>query len=238
MTDHRAEQKTPLVLALNVGSSSIRFSAYQSGPTPTLQLHGKVDRVGTPDTTLTFDDPVQNEREDARGIGNLDHGAAANFLIDWLEQRMGLGSISAVGHRLVNGGPKYREAQRVTPQLLEELRGISAYAPEHLPFEIALIDLMGARAPRLPQVVCFDTTFHRDMPRVAKIVPIPRRFYTTGVERYGFHGLSYAFLMEELTRLVGTQAAHGRVVLAHLGHGSSLAAVNGGQSIDTSMGFT
>ncbi|CAN5914299.1 acetate/propionate family kinase [soil metagenome] len=238
MGNHRVEQDTPVVLAMNVGSSSIRFSAYRTGPTPTRQWHGKVDRVGTLGTTLTFDDPVRNQREDARGIGNLDHRAAADFLINWLEQRIGFGAISAVGHRLVNGGAKYREPQRVTPHLLDALRGISAYAPEHLPFEIALIDLIGARAPVLPQMVCFDTTFHRDMPRVARIVPIPRRFITTGVERYGFHGLSYSFLMEELTRLVGAQAAQGRVILAHLGNGSSLAAVRGGTSIDTSMGFT
>jgi acetate kinase len=230
--------ETPIVLAMNVGSSSIRFAAYGKGPETARQWHGKVDRVGTLGTTLSFDDPVQNQREESRGIGDLDHHAAAAFLIEWLDQRIGLGAISAVGHRLVNGGAKYREPQRVTPQLLDALRGITAYAPEHLPFEIALIDLIGARAPGLPQVVCFDTTFHRDMPRVAKMVPIPRRLTTTGVERYGFHGLSYSFLMEDLTRLVGAQVAQGRVILAHLGNGSSLAAVRGGTSIDTSMGFT
>jgi acetate kinase len=238
MGNHRVKRDTPVILALNVGSSSIRFSAYGTGPEPTRQWHGKVDRVGTVGTTLTFDDPVRNQREDARGIGDLDPRAAADFLIDWLEQRIGFGAISAVGHRLVTGGAKYREPQRVTRELLDALRGISAYAPEHLPFEIALIDLIGVRAPGLPQVVCFDTTFHRDMPRVARIVPIPRRFRTTGVERYGFHGLSYSFLMEELTRVAGAQVAQGRVILAHLGNGSSLAAVRGGTSIDTSMGFT
>jgi len=176
--------------------------------------------------------------ETTRGIGDLDHRAAADFLIDWLERQIGLGSISAVGHRLVTGGVRYREPQRVTTQLLDALRGIGAYAPEHLPFEIALIDLIRERVADLPQVVCFDTAFHRDMPRVATIVPIPRRFNANGVERYGFHGLSYAFLMEELTRVAGSQAAQGRVILAHLGNGSSLAAVRGGTSIDTSMGFT
>lgn len=232
------DQTRRVILAMNVGSSSIRFSAYRTGPVPTRMWHGKVDRVGALGTTLTFDDPIHNQQEETRGIGDLDHWAAADFLIDWLEQRMGFGAISAVGHRLVNGGTIYREPQRVTPQVLDALRGISAYAPEHLPFEIAVIDLIGARAPDLPQVACFDTTFHCDMPRVAKIVPIPRRFYTAGVERYGFHGLSYAFLMEELARVAGTQVAQGRVILAHLGNGSSLAAVRGGTSIDTSMGFT
>ncbi len=227
----------PTVLALNGGSSSLRFAVYQMGDPPKRGLHGKVDRVGSPGTTLTFDHPVRTQ-QDKRGIGDLDHRAAADFLIDWLEQQIGLASLTAVGHRVVNGGATYSAPQRVTPALLDELRGISAYAPEHLPFEIALIDLIGGRVPALPQVVCFDTAFHREMPRVAKIVPIPRRFQAKGVERYGFHGLSYSFLMEELTRVAGSETAHGRVILAHLGNGSSLAAVRGGHSIDTSMGFT
>jgi acetate kinase len=119
-----------------------------------------------------------------------------------------------------------------------ELRRISAYAAEHLPAEIAIIDLFCERVPSLSQVACFDTAFHRDMPRVAKILPIPRHFQEQGVERYGFHGLSYSFLMEELARVGGGQAASGRVILAHLGNGASLAAVRDGSCIDTSMGFT
>ena len=225
------------ILAVNVGSSSIRFSAYQEGDPPALRLNGKIDRVGSPGVTLTFDDPVSKQK-DKRGIGDLDHAATAEFLIGWLEKQIGLDSISAVGHRMVTGGANYREPEPVTPRLLDDLRGISAYAPEHLPFEIAMIDLIRKRVPALPQVVCFDTTFHRDMPRVAKILPIPRRFTANGVERYGFHGLSYSFLMEELTRLAGPAKAQARVILAHLGNGSSLAAVRGGKSIDTSMGFT
>jgi len=227
----------PSVLALNGGSSSIRFALYQMGDPPKRGLHGKVDRIGLRGTNFAFNDPARNQ-QDNRGIGDFDHRSAANFLIDWLEEQIGLASLTAVGHRVVNGGATYSEPQRVTPALLDELRGISAYAPEHLPFEIALIDLIRGRVPALPQVVCFDTAFHRDMPRVAKIVPIPRRFQAKGVERYGFHGLSYAFLMEELARVAGAQAAQGRVILAHLGNGSSLAAVRGGNSIDTSMGFT
>lgn len=143
-----------------------------------------------------------------------------------------------MGHRVVNGGANYREPRRVTSDLLDEMRRISPYAPEHLPSEIDLIDMVSERMPGLPQVACFDTAFHRDMPRVARILPIPRRFATKGVERYGFHGLSYEFLMEELARVSGVEAAKGRVILCHLGNGASLAAVRGGKSIDTSMGFT
>ena len=174
----------------------------------------------------------------SRVIGDFDHRAAASFLIGWLEEQVGLASIGAVGHRVVNGGVNYAEPQRVTREMLDELRRISAYAPEHLPAEIDLIDLFGERLANLPQVACFDTAFHRDMPRVAKILPIPRRLQAKGVERYGFHGLSYAFLMEELARAAGPDAAQGRVILAHLGNGASLAAVSGGTGIDTSMGFT
>jgi acetate kinase len=153
-------------------------------------------------------------------------------------QRSAIGEIGAIAHRIVNGGARYYEPQIVDAELLAGLRQISAYAPEHLPAEIALIDLLAARLPGVPQVACFDTAFHRHMPRVAKILPIPRRFQEKGVERYGFHGLSYAYLMEELARTAGTEAARGRIVLAHLGNGASLAAVRDGNSMDTTMAFT
>ena len=231
------KQEKPYVLAMNGGSSSIKFTLYRMGDSPARRLHGKVDRIGLRGATLTFDDLERNQH-DSRIIGDFDHRSAANFLIDWLDKQIGLTSIEAVGHRVVNGGAHYNEPQRVTPELLDALRRISAYAPEHLPSEIGLIDLFRERVPGLPQVVCFDTAFHRDMPRVAKILPIPRRFQAQGVERYGFHGLSYSFLMEELARVAGAEAALGRVILAHLGNGASLAAVHGGKSIDTSMGFT
>jgi len=225
------------VLALNGGSSSIKFALYQMGDSPQRGLHGKVDRIGLRGTNFAFNDPVRNQ-QDSRGIGNFDHRAAANFLFDWLDKQIGLASITAVGHRVVNGGANYYEPHRVTREMLDELRRISAYAPEHLPSEIDLIDLISERVPSLPQVACFDTAFHKDMPRIARILPIPRRFAEKGIERYGFHGLSYAFLMEELARVAGAEAAQGRVILSHLGNGASLAAVRGGKCIDTSMGFT
>ena len=231
------KQEKPYVLAMNGGSSSIKFTLYRMGDSLKRRLQGKVDRIGLRGTTLTFDDLERNQH-DSRIIGDFDHRSAANFLIDWLDKQIGLTSIEAVGHRVVNGGARYSEPQRVTQELLDALRRISAYAPEHLPSEIAVIDLFRERVPDLPQVVCFDTAFHHDMPRVAKILPIPRRFQVQGVERYGFHGLSYSFLMEDLARVAGAEAALGEVILAHLGNGASLAAVRGGKSIDTSMGFT
>jgi acetate kinase len=133
---------------------------------------------------------------------------------------------------------KHVQPEPVSQALLDGLRRISSYDPEHLPREIELIEAFRRRFPQLPQVACFDTAFHHTLPRVARLLPIPRRFDAAGIQRYGFHGLSYAYLMQELAQLAGTQAAQGRVILAHLGNGASLAAVRGGQSIDTSMGFT
>lgn len=225
------------VLTINGGSSSIKFALYHGDDPPRRGLQGKIDRIGLPGTSFAFHDQARDQRE-SQVIGDKDHAAAAHFLCDWLAQRIGLDSIGAAGHRIVNGGARFHEPQPVTGALLEELRRIGAYAPEHLPVEIAIIDLFNERLPGLPQVACFDTAFHRNMPRVAKILPIPRRFQAGGVERYGFHGLSYAYLMEELARVAGAEAALGKVVLAHLGNGASLAAVRDGRGIDTSMGFT
>ena len=225
------------VLTINAGSSSIKFALYRRGSPPGVGLHGKVDRIGLPGSSLTFQDGAGAAQEIA--IADCrDHAAASAFLHEWLVQRSAIDAIGAISHRIVNGGARYYEPQIVDAELLVGLRRISAYAPEHLPAEIALIDLFGTRLAGVPQIACFDTAFHRHMPRVARILPIPYRFQEKGVERYGFHGLSYSFLMEELARTAGAGTARGRVVLAHLGNGASLAAVHEGNSIDTTMAFT
>jgi len=222
------------VLALNAGSSSIRFAVYETGDTPRRRLDGKIDRIGLSGTNLIVNDPAGKPQ--ARRLAAADHRTAAGFLLDWLEAQPVFASVKAVGHRVVHG-MKHSEPERVTPKLLAQLHRITPYAPDHLPREIGLIGAFLRRHPKLPQVACFDTAFHRSMPRVAKLLPIPRRYAAKGIERYGFHGLSYAYLMEELGRL-DPAAAKGRVILAHLGNGASLAAVRDGKSIDTSMGFT
>jgi acetate kinase len=167
-----------------------------------------------------------------------DHTVAVGALMDWIEERIGRDALTAVGHRVVHGGPKYSKPQRITAEMVEELHRLSPFDPEHLPEEILLTEAFHRRFPDLPQVACFDTAFHHDLPRVARLLPIPRRYEAKGVRRYGFHGLSYAFLMGELARLAGTEAAQDRVILAHLGNGASLAAVHHGKAVDTSMGFT
>ena len=225
-----------MVLTINGGSSSIKFALYQTDGAMTRALSGKVDRVGVPGTMLSFREGAQ-DRENTRSVEASDRRTAAAFLIDWLEEKIGFSSVKAVGHRVVHG-MTYSEPQRVTQELLDELHRISSFDPDHLPAEIELIETLRQRHPSLVQVACFDTAFHRTMPRVARLLPIPRRFDAMGVQRYGFHGLSYAYLLEELSRVAGTAAAQGRVILAHLGNGSSLAAVRDGKSIDTSMGFT
>jgi acetate kinase len=146
--------------------------------------------------------------------------------------------LAAIGHRLVHGGPDYDEPRIVTGTLLAALRQLVPFAPNHLPDEIELIEALAGLRPDIPQIACFDTAFHRDLPDFARRLPIPREYDAAGVRRYGFHGLSYAFLAQELGRLAGPAAADGKVVMAHLGNGSSLAALKAGRCVDTSMGFT
>jgi acetate kinase len=224
------------ILTINGGSSSIKFALYQIGEPLKRGLHGKVDRIGLEGTNLTFEDPAGNRR-DSCGLAASDHKSAAHSLIDWLEAENAVESVRAVGHRVVHG-MQHTAPEVVTQELLDELHRISPYDPDHLPGEIELIEAFRQRHPKLPQAACFDTAFHGAMPSVAKLLPIPRRYYAQGVRRYGFHGLSYAYLMEELARLGDPAATAGRVILAHLGNGASMAAVRDGQSIDTSMSFT
>ncbi len=224
------------ILTINGGSSSIKFALYQIGDALERRLYGKVDRVGLSGARLTFNDPTSDQPGN-RALDIPEHIPATMFLMDWLEKQVGFVSISAVGHRVVHG-MQHTAPELVNQELLAELHRISRYDPEHLPREIELIEAVRKGHPNLPQVACFDTAFHRSMPRVATLLPIPRRFYAKGVQRYGFHGLSYSYLMEELARLGDPAATKGRVILAHLGNGASMAAVCDGKSIDTSMGFT
>ena len=227
----------PRILTINGGSSSIKFALFEAGDSLQRILEGGIERIGLPEATLRVKGLDQADNF-SRLVTAPDHTMAVVALMDWIEERSGRDALTAVGHRVVHGGPKYSKPQRITAEMVEELHQLSPFDPEHLPREIELIEAFRQRHPTLPQVACFDTAFHRTMPRVARLLPIPRRYEAAGVRRYGFHGLSYAFLMEELARLGDPAAAKGRVILAHLGNGASLAAVRDGKSIDTSMGFT
>ena len=228
----------PRVLTINGGSSSIKFALFEVGDSLQGIMKGAIERIGLPQASLRAEG-LSSADSVLRSVIASDHTMAVDVLMDWLRDRPGRdGALSAVGHRVVHGGPNYSEPQRLTSEAIDELHRLSPYDPEHLPEEILLIDACQRRFPDLPQVACFDTAFHHDLPRVAQILPIPRCYEALGVRRYGFHGLSYAFLMGELARLAGMDAAKGRVILAHLGSGASLAAVHGGKSVDTSMAFT
>jgi acetate kinase len=204
----------PHILTINAGSSSIRFAVFAAGATMTKLMDEKIERIG--------DEPVD---------------VMAARLVQKLQVKASIGTPDAIGHRVVHG-MLHTQPERIGPDLIAELRRITPFDPDHLPREIALIEALQKRFPDVPQVACFDTAFHRHMPDVATRLAIPRRYTAAGVQRYGFHGLSYTFLLAELARLGDPAAAGGRVILAHLGSGASMAAVLNGTSIDTSMGFT
>ncbi|HEY4337408.1 MAG TPA: acetate/propionate family kinase [Puia sp.] len=224
------------ILAVNGGSSSIKFSLYTCEDPPVKWLSGKITRIGLSGTELTF----TNSRNNVTGklpVQAAGLTEAAVFLVDWLEGQEGVLPLAGVGHRVVHG-LQHRQASAVDDALMDDLRKIGSIDPDHLPGEIELIRIFREHDPGLPQIACFDTAFHHTLPRVARQLPIPRRYEEAGVQRYGFHGLSYAYILEELTRIAGAPVAGGSVILAHLGNGASLAAVKDGRSIDTTMGFT
>ena len=204
----------PVILSFNLGSSSLKFALHRfSAEAEERVTEGAIQGIGV-------------------GGRQASHGAAVGAALDTLRQQR-LPEPDAVGHRLVHGGPRHAHPERVSPALLGSLREMVPFAPLHLPGEIAAIEAVAERLPRLPQVVCFDTAFHAGLPEVSRRLPLPRALYDQGVRRYGFHGLSYEYVVSKLGA-----AASGRAVIAHLGNGASMAAVRNGGAVDTSMGFT
>ncbi|MBX3330150.1 MAG: acetate/propionate family kinase [Nitrospira sp.] len=228
---------SPFILTINGGSSSIKFALFRAVDPLVPVTHGIVDRIGLSNSEMRVTDAA-TQQSSRKSVHAPNPKTCVGLITEWLEQQVGIGRLSAVGHRVVHGGRTYRSPERVTPELLTELRRLCPYSPEHLPAEITFIESFLQHDSTLTQVACFDTAFHRDMPRVARLLPIPRRYEKLGIQRYGFHGLSYAFLMRELTRMGAQSEAEGRVILAHLGNGASMAAVKNGQALDTTMGFT
>ena len=222
------------ILTINSGSSSLKFAVYEAGEKcTTLIVRGAFERIGLDHSSF------RAEGRDGQPVGSgcdhlPNHDAALANLFDWLNRRSL--QFVAVGHRVVHGGTCY-EHRRVDDDLLRHLTRVIRFAPEHQPAAIAAIEAVAHRFPQADQVACFDTAFHRSMPRVHRMVPLPRRFAQAGVERCGFHGLSYQSIFEKL-RAAGSQIAAGRVVIAHLGNGASMAALRGGKCVDTTMGFT
>jgi len=232
---------SPCVLTINGGSSSIKFAVFIPQPSaadpPQRILSGQIERIGETGTRLLVTGPAPDQT-DTRPIDATDYRHAAARLVAYLRQRLGPAAIAGVGHRVVHGGVHLLDHQLVTPELVAELRRTQPLDLAHLPREIALIEALRGAFPDVPQVACFDTAFHRTMPRVAQLLPIPRHYAAAGVRRFGFHGLSYTYLLARLAEIAGAAAAHGRIILAHLGSGASMAAVRDGQPLDTTMAFT
>jgi acetate kinase len=232
-----AVEKAPLILTVNGGSSSIKFAVFSATSSPERLFGGQVERIGMPGARLTTTRDKSAELETSPVAAATFHDGIQSILT-YLRQRLGTSAIGAVGHRVVHGGVHLLDNQRVTVELIAELRRTQPLDLAHLPREIALIEGFRQAFPDIPQIACFDTAFHRDMPRVAQLLPIPRRYLNAGVRRFGFHGLSYTYLMSQLAALAGPDVANGRVILAHLGSGASMAAVCSGKPIDTTMAFT
>ena len=225
------------LLTINGGSSTLKFAVFETDDPPRRLLSGSIDRIGAGGSRLRAKGPLLGapleEEADAPDVRT-----AAERLIARLAAVGLLEGVRAVGHRVVHGGSRHSAAEPVTPALIAELRALCPLDPDHMPGGIALLETIQARLPGVPQVACFDTAFHHGMPEVARRLPIPRRYASEGLRRYGFHGLSYAYLVEELARSAAGDAARGRLVLAHLGSGASLAAVLDGRCQDTTMALT
>ncbi len=221
-----------VILCLNSGSSSLKFALYGLGEGEEVRLaHGAVERIGLAGGHLWIrgrdKDALVDDQRDFPGFTAAADGISA------AAKGLGFPPPVAVGHRVVHGGPDHMAPERVDAPLLAELRRLVPFAPLHLPSAIQGIEAVAARLPGLPQVACFDTAFHRRMPEVAQRFPLARDLWHEGIRRYGFHGLSYEYIVASLGA-----AAQGRLVIAHLGNGASLAAVLNGQPLDTTMGFT
>jgi acetate kinase len=237
MTQQTIDRLGARLLTINTGSSSLKAALYHfSAEAEERELGAEVERIGYPDARLHVEDT------DGRSLFNRqdnlpDHAAALHAFLDWLQGRGDGASPDAVGHRVVHGGSRYSEPQLIDDGVVAALRDLIPIDPDHMPQAIEAIEATRRVYPAVPQVACFDTAFHRHMPRVARQYALPRELEQAGVIRYGFHGLSYEYVMGELQRL-DPAAAGGRVVIAHLGNGASMAAVRAGRGIDTTMGFT
>ncbi len=231
-----------MILTINGGSSSLKFGLF-AGPTgqdsllPQLLGSGRIERIAQSGSQLIFDTGPWGAGV-AKAVVAPDARAAIQVLLGEFSTHGLLGKIAGVGHRIVHGGNRFVQPELISPEMLAELARISPFDPNHLPGQIALIGALTGSLPNIPQIACFDTAFHQEMPEVAKRLPLPRKYHDAGVRKYGFHGLSYEYLLAELHRLAGSALANGRVILAHLGAGASMAAVHGGKPIDTTMAFT
>jgi len=226
-------------LVLNAGSSSLKFCVYRSPEPKTwrLEARGQIDGIGTSPRFTAKNEAGERTADQTLDPSVRDGGAALDVLAAWLKERYGGAKVVGVGHRVVHGGARYTGPTRVTPDVLKDLRDLIPLAPLHQPYNIGAIEATGERLPAVPQVACFDTSFHRTQPEVAQLVPLPRDIRAGGVQRYGFHGLSYEYIASVLPD-AAPEIADGRVIVAHLGSGASMCALHHRRSVDSTLGFT
>src|SRR5262249_26394595 len=227
-------------IVLNAGSSSLKFCVFHKPPSDAwrLESRGQIEGIGTAPKFSAKDGSDQRLDDRAIDIKSVRDGdTALDTLTAWLRSTYDESRLLGVGHRVVHGGQRFRGPTIVTPEVLAELRRLEPLAPLHQPHNLAAIDAVAARLPNVPQVACFDTSFHRGQPAVAELVPLPKNIRDGGVQRYGFHGLSYEYIASVLPD--GARAmARGRVIVAHLGSGASLCALRDRKSVDSTLGFT
>lgn len=232
-----AGQPSALILGLNAGSSSLKAALYAERGVLQHELSILIEAIGLPTARMTVKDADGVTLADERKL-IPNHAAATTALLTWLRETRTIAEIHAIGHRIVHGGPDHTHPEIITPDVLAALHDMIPLARTHLPDEIAIIEAAMRAMPRALQVACFDTAFHRSMPRVAQQYALPRSITEGGILRYGFHGLSYEYIVRQLEREAGPEAASGRVIAAHLGNGASMAAIHNRLSRDTTMGFT
>ena len=225
------------ILTINSGSSSMKFALYALGKTERLVLKGELGRIGVSRGFLEVKDHDNRELTDQK-LNLPDHETALKTFFGWMNGHEEGKDLHAVGHRLVHGGTDHVKPQRVSPALIEDLKQLVPLAPDHLPDEIKALEAVHQLFPDLPQVACFDTAFHRCMPQVAERYALPGSLYQEGLRRFGFHGLSCEYILQELAQEAGAPAASGKLIVAHLGNGASMTAIEAGRSLDTTMGLT
>jgi acetate kinase len=226
-----------VILVLNAGSSSLKFSLFEAAGALPLVCRGEIDGIGV-HPRFAVHDAAGHVLEDAPPpVGSSSHRDLLAMLLDWIDHRATARTVVAAGHRVVHGGPRFSAPVLIDGEVLGALEQLVPLAPLHQPHNLDPIRALARARPGLPQVACFDTAFHRTQPAVAEAFALPRELTEAGVVRYGFHGLSYEYIARALPPLAGP-AASGRVVVAHLGNGASMCALRNGRSVATTMSFT
>jgi acetate kinase len=227
-------------LVLNAGSSSLKFCVFQrpDGERWRLEARGQIEGIGTSPRLSVKDANLRKVADEQLDTTSVQNGRdAIGALAVWLRSQYAGARVLGVGHRVVHGGARFTKPVIITPEILAELKKLIPLAPLHQPYNLAAIEAVDERLPGVPQVACFDTSFHRDHALVADLIPLPREICQDGLQRYGFHGLSYEYIASTLPE-IAPEIAKGKVIVAHLGSGASLCALKDGKSVDTTMGFT